>query len=186
MSKRFLTLAGMVLLALPAHASHIRGIRATITSLDAGAMAAEISVTAYNYEAFSGEMFLGYNATYPAIAWGEGEYLAVTEIPFVGTVTFNGEDLGQFRGAFSHTYSGPGPFTLQVATGECCAGTLDQIVTGVLRSQGGSVITETDVGGDFVTNTTVVDFSQVPATGRWALAALSLLLAAGGLFLLRR
>lgn len=193
MSKRLLTLAGLALLALPAQAqvNPVRGIRATVNSLDPGALDTEISVTAYHRYTFEYSAEIGYYPPdYPAIDWGEGEYEPFAAIPFVATITFNGEDHGQFRGAFSHTYSAPGPFTLRVRSTDLGAGTLDQIVTGVLwdyvEGAGATPITATGESGDFVSNTAVVDFSQVPVTGRWGLAALSLLLAAGGLLLLWR
>lgn len=111
---------------MAAEASHISGIRITQTG-NTGLMI-NIDVTAF-YTTGSTETtaYLGtYYNQVPAIAWGDGSTVprygsgTSTGIPLAATSTVvNGVPARSYRGSFSHTYGGPGNFTISANTA-CC------------------------------------------------------------------
>lgn len=187
MRKTLLLFAGCALLALPASASHWRGIRATIQDIDPATLSVDISVTAYtsergpfteNYiETQSPQIGIGDTTatTLAAIAWGEGEIIQSTELPGVA-----GGPFATYRGAFSHTYETPGTFTIRVVA-ECCAPTPEatdypEVITGNFINEG------------TLTNTVEVvlsSVSEVPMS-RGGLFTLAALLAGAAIWLVRR
>lgn len=187
-------LVGSVLLTVPAGASHWRGIRATVQSVDQGSRVVDISVTGYTYETggepgpFT-ETFVEENSpttglgrandslAIPAIAWGDGETLSETALPGVagGTPPFFA-----YRAAFSHTYEAPGSYTIRVAS-VCCAPSpespsYEEILTGNYAE---GQLTNT---AQVVLGTAI---SEVPIS-RGGLFALATLLGGAAVWLVRR
>lgn len=174
-----LTICGVCLcvlcLAMPAQASHIRGVKATVTNLDVPTLTADMDVTMYTIHTatVSQSTALGFTTFgFPAVRWGDGATLSHSTIPAVAA-----GPPAVFRGSFSHSYAGVGPYTVTVAT-TCCA---TYASTGTIT--GNRVSAEV---GDIFTNTTTVDFTAVPAVNWKALAALAVLMVLAGIYLLKR
>lgn len=184
-------------LASAIHASHLNGIRATVAGLDAGTMTADVYLTAYTDE---GVPFTTTNTTNvrtsPIVYWGEGEMTSNLTIYAVPPGTSPIGSLARYRGAFSHTYSGLGPFTLQVIQDSCCAGYWGEITAEGYTGnpwEGEYFATGTPIPSPtaqqyvgFFSNTTVVDFSQVPAMSRAVIWLIAGLLALGGALMVWR
>ena len=150
------------------------GIKPTVTNLDAGTLTADIDVTenilgvSPNTHSYIG------TAHYPAVEWGDGATLYTATVPFVAS----GPTV-QYRGSFSHTYPGTGPYTVTVHS-TCCA-----TISGTGTTTGNRIGPATGSGA-LLSNTTVVDFASVPVSRWQGLAALAALMLLAGLYLLRR
>ena len=184
--KRLLSVACMVALCvlgvtIPAQASHIQGVKATVTNLDVGTLTADMDVTMYtNGTATTGDTTnIGtagnpYVSAAPGIDWGDGATLSsgtLTGIASAGPAIY--------RGSFSHSYASAGPFNVTVAS-TCCA---TQAGTGTIT--GNRVGPSTGTFAIF-TNTATIDFAAVPAASWRMLAALAVLMVLAGIYLLKR
>lgn len=177
------------LVAASVQANHQRGIRATVDSLDAMTLAADVYVTVYTTHETNAD------TEFQSLQWGEGETstegTASLTLAFAGTQP-SAPGYRTFRGAFSHTYTaGPGPYTLRVVSDS--AGTyLTEIseeggpATGNPFTAFGEPAATPQQAVGYFTNTLEIDFSQVPFVPGLALWLLAGVMAAGGALLLWR
>lgn len=185
----------------PPAAAQLAGIKVTITDLEYGpgneSVAADITATVfYDTGLPFGTAWMGYSSfglTIPAVDWGDGAVVPPaypTGIPFDTTSTPPGAPgpVRAYRGAFSHTYASPGPFTIKVYSSEIVfspgyafTGYTATFHTGFYSIFGGviSVLTHrTEIPG--------IAAVEIPTVSDAGLLTLAAALAAAGVFLLRR
>jgi hypothetical protein len=158
-------------------AGHVRGVKASITSLNTTTRVVNINVTMYtDGPATVASTTLG-STVYArnAISWGDGVVVGTAHIPQV-TVG----PLGVFRGAFVHTYPNNTNRTITVST-DCCVGTVGAPNNTV--NTGNPIVGYTGTVGVYdavVTNTVLVALGGVPTMPSAWLAFLGLLLVLTG------
>lgn len=136
----------------PCWAGHVRGIKASLTSVNPATRTANINVTMYtDGPATVASTTIG-SSVYAknGISWGDGVVVATAHLPQVAV-----GPLGVFRGAFVHTYPDNTTRTIHVAT-DCCVG---YVGAGNTINVGNPVIGYTGVNGVYdavVTNSLVV------------------------------
>lgn len=138
--KRILLLGigAALLVSSTANAEHLRGIKASATSVNDGTGQVDLDVTintyytpnttipdstdmgfvqtytSYSYTTFSFAAVKFYAfANFPAISWGDGDRQSFTSIPAVSA-----GPPGVYQGSFSHNYGSPGQKTIFVSTNE--------------------------------------------------------------------
>ncbi|MBW2229742.1 MAG: hypothetical protein JRG92_07730 [Deltaproteobacteria bacterium] len=154
-------------LGVPAQASHIIGIKTTISDIDFNDNRVSIDVTILYSSGPASSSSSAYMGNYlaPAIDWGDGETSSYYQTLYgVTSAVFPGApDAGVYRGSFSHTYDDAGSYTITANTTCCPVSDSADIVTGNLMtatysyssssSSSSSVSTTT-----FLSNNTTVDF----------------------------
>ena len=193
----------MVVLALigvtSAPASHIAGIKATVTS-ESGTDVT-IDVTGYADVPYPySTLFIGVATFFgapivPAIDWGDGStvpfagYGTGTGIPIVATSTvINGLNVNAYRGSFAHTYADNTPRTITVNS-TVNPGTVGGTSYAVITGNYATYVTATYSGVYAFLSNTVTAFGateEIPTASEYGLLALALALAGMGVFLLRR
>ncbi|MEM7354433.1 MAG: hypothetical protein AAF657_26740 [Acidobacteriota bacterium] len=187
-------------LATPA-AAQLAGVKVTLANLDYGpgnaTVDADITATVfYSTGVGFATAWMGYstlNLTIPAVDWGDGAVVPPaypTGIPFDTTSTPPGAPgpVRAYRGAFSHSYASPGPFTIKVyssevlfAPGYAFTGHTATFQTGFYSIFGGvisALTNRTEIPG--------IAVAEIPALSDGGLLALAAVLAAAGVLLLRR
>jgi hypothetical protein len=164
-------------------AGHVRGVKASITSLNTATRTVNINVTMYtDGPATAASTTLG-STVYArnAVSWGDGVVVGTAHIPQVAV-----GPLGVFRGAFVHTYPDNANRTIRVSS-DCCVGYVGQAANTV--NTGNPVIGYTGTQGVYdavVTNTVLAALSGVPTLPSAWLAFLGLLLVLTGSILVSR
>lgn len=195
-------LAAVVLMAVPASANHIRGMRIVQTGLDPNTLTIDVDVFGYAVDSYLySTLFVGGNTGYgaavlPAIDWGDGStvpfagYGPVTGIPIIATATsVGGQSVNVYRGSFSHVYAAPGDYTIR--TSSVFNSGNPPLITGSAYVYT-SVIGTVTFTYTFVTNTLQAMVGampsplEVPTLGFTSLMALALLLAGCATWVLRR
>ena len=132
----------VLVLPMSSFASHVAGVKATVTNADPNTLQVDLDLTEY-YDGSStpwSTAYIGYSAVYPtfyrpAIDWGDGSYLSPQSypngIPIVATSTPISGFPGTYhiyRGSFSHTYGAQGNYNITVSS-TCCGGFTSSNVT---------------------------------------------------------
>jgi hypothetical protein len=183
-----------------ASASHIAGIRATVTS-EAGTDVT-IDVTGYADVPYPySTLFIGVATFFgapivPAVDWGDSStipfagYGSATGIPIFATSTvISGLNVNAYRGSFAHTYADNSPRTITVNS-TVNPGTTGSPGYNVITGNYATYVTATYSGVyAFLSNTATVfggGPEEIPTASQYGLLALALALAGLGVFQLRR
>jgi hypothetical protein len=158
-------------------AGQVRGVKATITSLNTSTFVVSINVTmSTDGPATAASTTLGdTKGTHRAVDWGDGAFINTTHIARLSV-----GPLGKYRGSFTHTYPNNTNRTIRVST-DCCVGYAASPNNTINTGKG--IVSYTGTKGKYygvVTNTVVAALSGVPTMPPLWLALLGVLLVLTG------
>jgi hypothetical protein len=172
-----MTLLAFALAPISAQASHLRGLRVVVTSVNVGTLTADVDVTLWtDGTATVGVANQGFgNLPAAGIHWGDG-----SSNSFTATAIVAGPP-AQYRASLSHVY--PNATTRTITVRNCCmSGGTSNTITGN-RLDTPSYNGETT----YISDTVLMDFAGAPTLpDARVLGALALTMMGAGWFLLRR